>query len=44
MLGLPGWGALGRVIYFTYSRPRSHVGRGLFEADPDDPPFHGVKL
>ncbi|WP_419827714.1 amino acid permease [Sphingomonas sp.] len=29
MLVLPVWGALGLVIYFTYSRPRSHVGRGV---------------
>lgn len=41
-LVLVGWGALGLVIYFLYSRSRSHVGRGLVEVhelDPDAP--HG---
>jgi len=40
-LVLPGWGAIGLVIYFLYSRSRSHVGRGLIEVhelDPDAPP------
>jgi APA family basic amino acid/polyamine antiporter len=32
MLVLPVWGALGLLIYFTYSRPRSHVGRGITDA------------
>ncbi len=35
------WGAVGLVLYFAYSRSRSHVGRGLFEVhelDPDAPP------
>jgi len=32
-LVLPGWGAIGLVIYFTYSRSRSHVGRGLMEVN-----------
>ena len=31
MLVLPIWGLLGMVIYFVYSRRRSHVGRGLVE-------------
>ena len=31
-LVLPGWGAIGLLVYFLYSRPRSHVGRGLTEA------------
>jgi len=35
-LVLPGWGAIGLVIYFTYSRSRSHVGRGIIDVD-DDP-------
>jgi APA family basic amino acid/polyamine antiporter len=29
------WGAVGLVIYFAYSRSRSHVGRGIVEVDPD---------
>ena len=28
-LVLPGWGAIGLLIYFLYSRKRSHVGRGV---------------
>jgi len=35
------WAAIGLVVYFTYSRSRSHVGRGLIEVneqDPDAPP------
>ena len=31
MLVLPAWGAIGLVIYFAYSRSRSHVGRGIIE-------------
>ncbi len=41
ILVLPVWGAIGLVIYFLYSRSRSHVGRGLFEVhelDADIPP------
>ena len=29
MLVLPGWGLIGLLIYFLYSRSRSHVGRGI---------------
>ena len=35
------WGAVGLLLYFGYSRSRSHVGRGLIEVhelDPDAPP------
>jgi APA family basic amino acid/polyamine antiporter len=35
------WGAIGLLVYFGYSRSRSHVGRGLIEThetDPDAPP------
>ncbi len=32
-----GWAALGLLIYFGYSRSRSHVGRGLVEVHEDDP-------
>ena len=28
---LPGWGAVGLLLYFLYSRRRSHVGRGMFD-------------
>jgi basic amino acid/polyamine antiporter, APA family len=30
-LVLPIWGAIGLVIYFGYSRSRSHVGRGIID-------------
>jgi basic amino acid/polyamine antiporter, APA family len=36
-----GWAAIGLVVYFVYSRSRSHVGRGLnevHEIDTDLPP------
>ena len=29
------WGAIGLLIYFGYSRSRSHVGRGIIEVVPD---------
>jgi APA family basic amino acid/polyamine antiporter len=35
------WAAIGLVVYFAYSRSRSHVGRGLdevHELDADLPP------
>lgn len=35
------WGGLGLIIYFSYSRKHSHVGRGLIEVheeDEDAPP------
>ena len=35
------WGAVGLLLYFGYSRSRSHVGRGIIdvpELDPDAPP------
>lgn len=31
-----GWGAIGLAVYFLYSRPRSHVGRGIVDS-LDDP-------
>jgi APA family basic amino acid/polyamine antiporter len=34
------WALVGLVVYFSYSRSRSHVGRGLVEVhelDPDLP-------
>ena len=39
------WGAIGLLIYFGYSRSRSHVGRGLIEVhelDADAPHPPGV--
>jgi APA family basic amino acid/polyamine antiporter len=36
-----GWAILGLIVYYAYSRSRSHVGRGLVEvheADADVPP------
>jgi len=37
-LGLfTAWAVLGLVIYFLYSRSRSHVGRGLVEVHEIDP-------
>jgi APA family basic amino acid/polyamine antiporter len=36
ILVLPVWGALGLLIYFGYSRPRSHVGRGVTDAEALD--------
>jgi APA family basic amino acid/polyamine antiporter len=41
ILVLPGWGLVGLLIYFFYSRSRSHVGRGIVEVhetDADVPP------
>ena len=41
ILALIVWGAVGLLIYFGYSRSRSHVGRGSVEThelDPDAPP------
>jgi APA family basic amino acid/polyamine antiporter len=39
-LVLVGWGAIGLVIYFAYSRSRSHVGRGVVDvvSDPNMQP------
>jgi len=31
-----GWAALGLVVYYAYSRSRSHVGRGLTEVHEED--------
>lgn len=32
-----GWAAVGMVVYFLYSRSRSHVGQGRVEVHEDDP-------
>jgi basic amino acid/polyamine antiporter, APA family len=45
MLVLPGWTAIGLVIYFAYSYRNSHLGQGrveLHEDDPDIPPTPGT--
>jgi len=37
-----GWGVIGLLVYFLYSRKRSHVGLGhveVHEDDPDAPPM-----
>lgn len=40
ILVLPGWGFVGLLVYFFYSRSRSHVGRGLANgADPETAPY-----
>ena len=31
------WAVIGLVVYFGYSRSRSHVGRGIVEVHEDDP-------
>ena len=36
MLVLPGWSAIGLVIYFGYSRRRSHLGKGIVEVHEDE--------
>jgi APA family basic amino acid/polyamine antiporter len=35
-LVLPGWGVVGLLIYFFYSRSRSHVGRGIIEVHEEE--------
>jgi APA family basic amino acid/polyamine antiporter len=44
ILVLPVWGVIGLLVYFGYSRSRSHVGRGIIEAVPEDnPPIYGIE-
>jgi len=45
-LVLPIWGLIGLVIYFGYSRSRSHVGRGIVDVvdDPSMQPETARKL
>jgi APA family basic amino acid/polyamine antiporter len=31
-----GWAALGLIVYYAYSRSRSHVGRGIVQVHEDD--------
>jgi basic amino acid/polyamine antiporter, APA family len=35
-LVLPGWGLVGLLIYFFYSRSRSYVGRGIPSGEDED--------
>ena len=35
MLFLPGWTVIGLLVYFLYSRSRSHLGRGIVEVVDD---------
>lgn len=35
MVVLPVWTLIGAVIYFGYSRSRSHLGRGVIEVVDD---------
>jgi APA family basic amino acid/polyamine antiporter len=45
ILVLPIWGAIGLVVYFSYSRSRSHLGRGgveVHEGEPGEPPMPGT--
>jgi APA family basic amino acid/polyamine antiporter len=45
ILVLPVWGGIGLLVYFLYSRSRSHVGRGIIDKmDEDEPPIYGVKM
>jgi len=41
-LVLPGWGVIGLLIYFFYSRSRSHVGRGVIEV-PEEEAYHEIE-
>jgi APA family basic amino acid/polyamine antiporter len=43
ILLLPVWGGIGLLVYFFYSRSRSHVGRGSESDTPDNPPSYGVR-
>jgi APA family basic amino acid/polyamine antiporter len=44
ILVLPGWGAIGLLVYIFYSRSRSYVGRGIVEVEPlEASPIPGLK-
>ena len=41
---LPTWGIVGLIVYFTYSRRHSHVGRGIVDVEPlQESPMPGLK-
>ncbi|MDE2464820.1 MAG: amino acid permease [Alphaproteobacteria bacterium] len=43
ILVLPGWGAIGLLVYIFYSRSRSYVGRGVIGVEPLEPsPMPGL--
>ena len=47
MLFLPGWSVIGLVVYFLYSRSRSHLARGIVELpelDPESPPMPAAPM
>ena len=47
MMVLPIWTVIGVVIYFGYSRSRSHVGKGIIEVpelDPNAPPIDAAPM
>jgi APA family basic amino acid/polyamine antiporter len=41
---LPVWGAVGLLLYFGYSRSRSHVGRGIIEVPELAPEAPGLSV
>jgi APA family basic amino acid/polyamine antiporter len=41
---LPVWGAVGLLVYFGYSRSRSHVGRGIVEVPELAPEAPGIAV
>ena len=41
---LPVWGAVGLLLYFSYSRRRSHVGRGIFDVPELAPEAPGIAV
>jgi APA family basic amino acid/polyamine antiporter len=41
ILVLPIWGAVGLLVYFAYSRGKSHVGRGIIEVH--EPEIHDIE-
>jgi APA family basic amino acid/polyamine antiporter len=46
ILVLPVWGAIGLLVYFGYSRSRSHLGLGhveVHEGEPGVPPMPGTE-
>ncbi len=43
ILLLPVWGGIGLLVYFFYSRSRSHVGRSMESDTLDDPPSYGIR-
>jgi APA family basic amino acid/polyamine antiporter len=44
MLFLPGWTVLGLLVYFIYSRSRSHLGRGIVEVPELAPEAPGTAV